>query len=153
MKRLKKPANMRVCRLFHYISYNISLIAFFRTSLSMVAGPMVQIIFVLRIGKPPCLPAHHSMRSRPQFLRGGVVFRCAYIIPYVCNNASKNRPISPKFCLRQHHTNVSSGFSRSFPPEMRYFFLKYTKYSCEKLPFSDEKSQAKSSPPICAVLP
>ena len=36
---------------------------------------------------------------------------------------------------------------------MRYFFLTYTKYACEKLPFSAAKSQAESSPPICAVLP
>jgi len=36
---------------------------------------------------------------------------------------------------------------------MRYFFLTYTKYACEKLPFFDEKSQAESSPPICSVLP
>ena len=54
--------------------------------------------------------------------------------------------------LWQHRTNVSLGFSQSFTLEMRYFFLKYTKYSCEKLPFSNEKSQAESSPPICAVL-
>ena len=31
--------------------------------------------------------------------------------------------------------------------------LKYTKYSCEKLPFSDVKSLAESSPPIYAILP
>ena len=36
---------------------------------------------------------------------------------------------------------------------MRYFFLPYTKYACEKLPFFDEKSQAESSPLICSVLP
>ena len=53
----------------------------------------------------------------------------------------------------QPPTNVSTAYSRSFASEIRYFFLPYTKYACEKLPFSDEKSQAKSSPPICAVLP
>ena len=55
--------------------------------------------------------------------------------------------------FRQHRTNVSSVYSRSFSPEIRYFFLTYTKYACEKLPFSDEKSLAESSPPIYVVLP
>ena len=32
-------------------------------------------------------------------------------------------------------------------------FLKYTKYSCEKLPFFDDKSLAESSLSIYAVLP
>ena len=47
--------------------------------------------------------------------------------------------------LWQHHAISSAGYSRSFPPEMRYFFLTYTKYACEKLPFSVEKSLAESS--------
>jgi len=38
--------------------------------------------------------------------------------------------------IRQHHINVSPVYSRSFSPEIRYFFLTYTKYACEKLPFS-----------------
>ena len=42
---------------------------------------------------------------------------------------------------------------RSFPPEIRYFFLPYTKYASEKLPFSSAKSLAECSPPIYAVLP
>ena len=57
------------------------------------------------------------------------------------------------FPFVQYRINVSSGYSRSFSPEIRYFFLKYTKYSCEKLPFSDVKSLAESSPPINAILP
>jgi hypothetical protein len=48
---------------------------------------------------------------------------------------------------------VSPGYSRSFAPEIRYFFLQYAKYACEKLPFSDEKSRAESSPPIYVELP
>ena len=53
----------------------------------------------------------------------------------------------------QHSTNVSTAYSRSFSPEIRYFFLPYTKYASEKLPFSSAKSLADCSPPIYAVLP
>ena len=53
----------------------------------------------------------------------------------------------------QHSTNVSTAYSRSFSPEIRYFFLPYTKYASEKLPFSSAKSLAECSPPIYAVLP
>ena len=42
---------------------------------------------------------------------------------------------------------------RSFPPEIRYFFLPYTKYVSEKLPFSSAKSLAECLPPIYVVLP
>ena len=47
--------------------------------------------------------------------------------------------------LRQHRTITSAAFSGSFTPEIRYFFLKYTKHSCEKLPFSTAKSPAECS--------
>ena len=53
----------------------------------------------------------------------------------------------------QHSTNVSTAYSRSFASEIRYFFLPYTKYASEKLPFSGAKSLAECSPPIYAVLP
>ena len=53
----------------------------------------------------------------------------------------------------QHPTNVSTAYSRSFASEIRYFFLPYTKYASEKLPFSGAKSLAECSPPIYAVLP
>ena len=53
----------------------------------------------------------------------------------------------------QPPTNVSTAYSRSFSPEIRYFFLPYTKYASEKLPFSSAKSLAECSPPIYAVLP
>ena len=53
----------------------------------------------------------------------------------------------------QHSTNVSTAYSRSFAPEIRCFFLPYTKYASEKLPFSGAKSLAECSPPIYAVLP
>ena len=49
-------------------------------------------------------------------------------------------PVCPfAFILRQHRTIASATFSGAFTLEIRYFFLKYTKYSCEKLPFSDAK--------------
>ena len=54
---------------------------------------------------------------------------------------------------RQHPTNVSTTYSRSFASEIRYFFLPYTKYASEKLPFSSAKSLAECSPPIYVVLP
>ena len=41
--------------------------------------------------------------------------------------------------------NAAAGYSRSFVPEMRHFPLKYTKYSCGKMSFSDAKSLAESS--------
>ena len=53
----------------------------------------------------------------------------------------------------QHSTNVSTAYSRSFASEIRYFFLPYTKYASEKLPFSGAKSLAECSPPIYVVLP
>ena len=63
-------------------------------------------------------------------------------------------PVGPfAFILRQHRTIASATFSGAFTLEIRYFFLKYTKYSCEKLPFSDDKSLAESSLSIYAVLP
>ena len=62
-------------------------------------------------------------------------------------------PIHRLFFIRQHHINVSLVFIRSFSPEMRYFFLTYTKYACEKLPFSDAKSLAECSPLNYTVLP
>ena len=63
-------------------------------------------------------------------------------------------PVCPfAFILRQHRTIASATFSGAFTLEIRYFFLKYTKYSCEKLPFSDDKSLAESSLSIYAVLP
>ena len=49
--------------------------------------------------------------------------------------------------------NVPPVFIQSFAPEMRYFFLTYTKYACEKLPFSGVKSSAEFSPSIYVVLP
>ena len=53
----------------------------------------------------------------------------------------------------QPPTNVSTAYSRSFASEIRYFFLPYTKYVSEKLPFSSAKSLAECLPPIYAVLP
>ena len=53
----------------------------------------------------------------------------------------------------QHSTNVSTAYSRSFSPGIRYFFLPYAKYASEKLPFSGAKSLAECLPPIYAVLP
>jgi len=53
----------------------------------------------------------------------------------------------------QPPTNVSTAYSRSFASEIRYFFLPYTKYASEKLPFSSAKSLAECSTPIYAVLP
>jgi len=44
-------------------------------------------------------------------------------------------------------------FTGSFASEIRYFLLKYTKYSCEKLPFSAAKSLAECLTPIYVVLP
>ena len=55
--------------------------------------------------------------------------------------------------LRQHRIIASAAFSGSFTLEIRYFFLTYTKYACEKLPFSDAKSLAESSPPIYVESP
>ena len=40
---------------------------------------------------------------------------------------------------------TAADFSGSFPPEMRYFPLQYTKYSCGKISFSDAKSHAEFS--------
>ena len=56
------------------------------------------------------------------------------------------------FC-GQYCVITSATFSRSFAPEMRYFFLPYTKYACEKLPFSDVKSQAECSCRIVQYCP
>ena len=42
--------------------------------------------------------------------------------------------------LRQHRTIASAVFGGSFEPEMRYFFLQYTKYSREKYLFPNSKS-------------
>ena len=53
----------------------------------------------------------------------------------------------------QHPTNVSTAYSHSFAPEIRYFFLPYTKCASEKPPFSGAKSLAECSPPIYVVLP
>ena len=49
----------------------------------------------------------------------------------------------------QHRTIASATFSGAFTLEIRYFFLKYTKYSCEKLPFSTAKSPAECS---CRIM-
>ena len=53
----------------------------------------------------------------------------------------------------QHSTNVSTAYSQSFASEIRYFFLPYTKYASEKIPFSGAKSLAECSPPSYVVLP
>ena len=53
----------------------------------------------------------------------------------------------------QHPTNVSAAYNQSFALEIRYFFLPYTKYASEKLPFSSAKSLAECLPPIYVVLP
>ena len=59
-------------------------------------------------------------------------------------------PVCPfAFILRQHRTIASATFSGAFTLEIRYFFLKYTKYSCEKLPFSTAKSPAECS---CRIM-
>ena len=59
-------------------------------------------------------------------------------------------PVCPfAFILRQHRTIASATFSGAFTLEIRYFFLKYTKYSCEKLPFSIAKSPAECS---CRIM-
>ena len=59
---------------------------------------------------------------------------------------TRNPQIStlPSF-LRQHPILAASAFHRSFPPEMRHFPLKYTKYSYGKMSFSDAKSLAECS--------
>ena len=53
----------------------------------------------------------------------------------------------------QPPTNGSAAYNQSFALEIRYFFLPYTKYVSEKLPFSSAKSLAECSPPIYVVLP
>ena len=59
-------------------------------------------------------------------------------------------PVCPfAFILRQHRTIASATFSGAFTLEIRYFFLKYTKYSCEKLTFSTAKSPAECS---CRIM-
>ena len=45
------------------------------------------------------------------------------------------------------------GLQPGFLPEIRPIFLTYKKYTCEKLPFSDEKSLAEVSLEIYVVLP
>ncbi len=60
--------------------------------------------------------------------------------------------VRPVF-LGQHRTITSATFSGSFTLEIRYFFLKYTKYSCEKLPFSTAKSPAECSCRIMRYCP
>ena len=85
----------------------------------------------------------------------------------------ENQSCSGVFPFGQYRINVSSGYSRSFSPEIRHFFLgntaqmrlriltdlfrqkfvrktlKYTKYSCGFPPFSDEKSLVRLS---CRVV-
>ena len=86
----------------------------------------------------------------------------------MCRRASSSQAVHPSFCLlgqklsrfaappiptKPTYAGLWRGPQKSFPPEMRPIFLTYTKYACEKLPFSGAKSLAECSPPIYVVLP
>jgi len=67
--------------------------------------------------------------------------------------ARSNRTRLVLFCAKATPHNPSSAPSGKFVLWFCHFFLKYTKYSCEKLPSSEPKFSQNSLSPNYAVLP
>ena len=83
--------------------------------------------------------------AKPRKATAGCVVASSisFVLPF--GGQKLSRFAAPPFPTKPADAGLWRGPLRSFVPEMRQFPLKYTKYSCGKLAFSDKKSLAEST--------